>query len=262
MLNKAKTLKGYKLASLDGEIGRVEEFYFDDQYWAIRYLVANAGNWLTGRQVLIAPYALVAVNKERQEIAIHLSKRQIEESPALSSHKPVSKQFEEDYYGYYGWPLYWSGPYMWGYYPNIERDCEKWRAPSHDEGGWDPHLRSTQAVSGYHIQALDGDVGHVADFIIDDESWAIRYLIIDTENWWPGKKVLISPQWIERISWSESTVFVNLRREIIKQSPEYTVEELLDREYEIKLHRHYQRLGYWSDESAAREHSQADTLER
>jgi hypothetical protein len=249
MLNKVNTLKGYKLAGLDGEIGQVDEFYFDDQHWAIRYLVANTGGWLTGREVLLSPYALVAVNKERQEIAIHLTKNQIEGSPSLSSHKPVSKQFEADYYGYYGWPLYWSGPNMWGYYPNIERESEKWRTPSHAEQGWDPHLRSTNAVSGYHIQAADGDIGHVDDFILDDESWAIRYLVIDTKNWWPGKRVLISPRWIERISWSASTVFVNLDREIIKQSPEYTPQALLAREYEIRLHRHYQREGYWEDEN-------------
>lgn len=247
MLNKAKTLKGYKLASLDGDIGRVEEFYFDDRYWTIRYLVANTGNWLTGRQVLISPYALVAVDKELQDIAIHLTKKQIEESPALSSDKPVSKQFEEDYYGYYGWPVYWSGLYMWGYYPNIEREREKWPAPGLNKIVWDPHLRSTKAVSGYHIQALDGDIGHVEDFIIDDETWAIRYLVIATNNWWPGKKVLISPSWIERIGWSESTVFVNLNRDSIKQSSEYTEEDLLDREYEIRLHRHYEREGYWTD---------------
>ena len=134
---------------------------------------------------------------------------------------------------------------MWGYYPNIERDLENRPAPSREEKSWDPHLRSTQAVTGYHIHALDGEIGHVEDFIIDDETWAIRYLVIDTKNWWPGKKVLISPAWIERISWSESEVYINLNRDRIQQSPEYTAETLLDRAYEIKLHRHYEREGYW-----------------
>ena len=125
MLNKAKTLKGYKLHSLDGEIGKVKEFYFDDHHWTIRYLIADTGNWLTGRQVLISPYALAAVNKEEQYIAINLTKKQIEDSPSLDSDKPVSRQFEESYYGYYGWPLYWGGSYMWGSYPYIVRDREK-----------------------------------------------------------------------------------------------------------------------------------------
>jgi hypothetical protein len=255
MLNKAKTLKGYKLDSFDGEIGTVKEFYFDDHHWTIRYLVANTGAWLMDRQVLISPYALVAVNKEEQYITVDLTKKQIEDSPSLNSDKPVSRQFENDYYGYFGWPLYWSGRYMWGAYPYIVRDREKWRESTQGGKAWDPNLRSTSTVNGYYIQAADGEIGHVEDFIVDDETWAIRYLIVDTRNWWPGKKVLISPKWIERVSWSESKVFVNLTRETIKQSPEYTEESLITRDYETGLHRHYDRQGYWVDEPAAKEHS-------
>ena len=144
---------------------------------------------------------------------------------------------------------------MWGYYPYIVRDREKWRKSNQDGKAWDPHLRSTDDVSGHNIQAADGEIGHVEDFIVDDETWAIRYLIVDTRNWWPGKKVLISPKWIERVSWSESKVFVNLTRETIKQSPEYSEESLLTRDYETGLHRHYNRQGYWVDEPAAKEHS-------
>ena len=188
MLSIAKTLKGYKLHGLDGEIGRVKEFYFDDRHWTIRYLVADTGNWLSDRQVLISPYALGAVNKEEQCIAIDLTKKQIENSPSLSSDKPVSRQFEEGYVEYYGWPVYWSGPYAWGPSPYMVRDPKKRREPTHGEKAWDPHLRSTHDVSGYHIQATDGEIGHVEDFIIDDETWAIRYLIVDTRNWWPGKR--------------------------------------------------------------------------
>lgn len=253
MLSQAATLKGYTLDSLDGEIGKVKEFYFDDQHWTIRYLVADTGNWLTGRQVLISPYALMAVSKEEQHISVDLTKKQIEDSPSLNSDQPVSRQFEEAYYGYYGWPMYWGGPYMWGAYPYIVRDREQWRASTQGEKAWDPHLRSTHDVSGHYIEAADGGIGHVEDFIIDDETWAIRYLVIDTRNWWPGKKVLVAPQWVERVSWNESTVFINLSRETIKQSPEYTEESLLTREYETELHRHYNRQGYWVDEAAAEE---------
>jgi hypothetical protein len=150
--------------------------------------------------------------------------------------------------------MYWGGPYMWGSYPYIVRDREKWGKSTQVKKAWDPHLRSTDDVSGHNIQAADGEIGHVEDFIVDDETWAIRYLIIDTRNWWPGKKVLISPKWIERVSWSESKVFVNLLRETIKQSPEYTEESPLTRDYETKLHRHYNRQEYWDDEPAAKEH--------
>jgi uncharacterized protein YrrD len=243
------------LDSLDGEIGTVKEFYFDDRHWTIRYLVADTGNWLTDRQVLISPYALVAVRKEEQHITVDLSKRQIEDGPSLDSDRPVSRQFEEAYYGYYGWPMYWGGPETWGSYPYIVRDPEKWREYTQGEKAWDPHLRSTHEVSGYHIQATDGEIGHVEEFIIDDKTWAIRYLVIDTRNWWPGRKVLISPKWIERVSWTELKVFVNLTRETIKHSPEYTEETLLTRDYETGLHRHYNRQGYWVDEPAAKEDS-------
>ena len=255
MLSKAKTLKDYKLEGLDGEIGEVKEFYFDDRYWTIRYLVADTGGWLTGKQVLISPYALGFVIKEERHITVDLTKKQIEDSPALSSDKPVSRQFEDAYYGYYGWPTYWGGPYMWGPYSYPMRDRDKWRESTQGKQTWDAHLRSTRDVSGHHVQAADGEIGHVEDFIIDDKTWAVRYLIIDTRNWWPGKKVLISPQWIERVSWDELKVFVNLPRETIKQSPEYTEELLLTRDYETGLHRHYNRQGYWVDEPAAEEDS-------
>jgi sporulation protein YlmC with PRC-barrel domain len=250
MLSKVKTLKGYRMDSLDGEIGKVKEFYFDDHFWTIRYLVAEPGSGPHGRQVLISPYALRAVEKEEKSIAINLTKKQIEDSPLWDSDKPVSRQFEIEYYGYYDWPAYWGGPYMWGDYPYIERDPEKWSEHSQEEEKWDPHLQSTDAVSGYHVHASDGEIGHVEDFIIDDESWAIRYLIINTRNLWSGKRVLISPKWIEHVSWDESKIFVNVTQEAVRQSPEYTEESLLTREFEVGLHKHYDRRGYWVDDPA------------
>jgi hypothetical protein len=250
MLIKAKTLAGYELLGLDGEIGKVKEFYFDDQHWAVRYLVADTGNWLTGRQVLISPYALIAVNKAEQHISIGLTKKQIEDCPPLESDAPVSRQYEDAYHGFYGWPIYWGGPYMWGPYPFIMRDPEQWTEHAHGDKAWDPNLRSTEDVCGHAVQATDGEIGHVQDFIIDDGTWAIRYLVIDTRNLWPGRTVIISPKWIKRVSWGERKVFINLSREIIKQSPEYTEATLLTRDYENILHGHYNREGYWVPEPA------------
>ncbi len=248
MLINAKALKGFKLDGIDGEVGSIKEFYFDDQYWAIRYLVADTGNWLTGRKVLISPYALDEANIVAKNISIRLTKRQIENSPSIDSDKPVSRQFEEGYFGYYGYPMYWGGAYMWGDYSDIVRESNEWSKPIGLEKSWDAHLRSTNEVSGYHIQASDGEIGHVKDFIIDDETWAIRYLVIETKNWWAGKTVLVSPHWIERVSWNEAKVFVSLSRDVIQQSPEYTEESLLTSDYESKLHRHYNRQEYWLDE--------------
>ena len=145
MLYKTKTLKGYKLDSLDGEIGKVEEFYFDDKHWTIRYLVADTGNWLTGRQILISPHALINVIKDGKCITVNLTKKQIEDSPSLESDKPVSKQFEQNYYMYYGWPLYWEGPYMWGNYSNLVRSAEKLKKSAKEKKKWNPNLRSASS---------------------------------------------------------------------------------------------------------------------
>ena len=255
MLNETKTLKGYKLNGLDGEIGKIKGFYFDDRYWTIRYLVADTGNWLTDRQVLVSPYSLGMINKSARNIEINLTKKQIEGSPSLDSDKPVSQRFEEAYYGYYSWPMYWAGPEIWGSYPYIPHDDDQPPKTIEGEKKWDPQLRSTIAVTGYAIQTVDGEIGHVNDFIVDDETWEIRYLIIDTGNWWPGKRILISPRWIKRISWSESNVYVDLPRATIKRSPEYKEGAPLSREYEDELHRHYNFQGYWVDEPVTKKAS-------
>ena len=236
MLDKAKTLTGYSLHSLDGEIGKVKDFYFDDRDWTIRYLVADTGEWLVSRQVLISPHSLAGVDRDHGSIAVKLTKTEIEHSPSLNRDKPVSRQFEQEYSVFFGSPMYWGFPQE----PNA-------KAASGERGmkRGDPDLRSTNAVSGHHVEASGGEIGHVDDFIIDDQTWAIRYLIVDTKDWLPGRKVLISPKWIERVSWSEKQVVVALTREAIQQAPEYADSPPLTRDQEIALHRHYNRPGYW-----------------
>ncbi len=237
MLDKAKTLTGYKLQSLDGELGTAKDFYFDDRDWTIRYLVADTGEWLVSRQVLISPLSFAGVDREQESLTIKLTKAEIEHSPSLNRDKPVSRQFEQEYAVFFGFPMYWGFPKDATAHARSGEPAKK-----HD----DPDLRSTNAVSGHHVEASDGEIGHVDDFIIDDETWAIRYLIVDTKDWLPGKKVLISPKWIERVSWSEKQVVVALTREAIQQAPEYTDSPPLTRDQEIALHRHYNRPGYWN----------------
>jgi uncharacterized protein YrrD len=245
MLDKAKILKGFKLHAKDGEIGSVEEFYFDDKHWTVRYLVVDTGNWLMGREVLISPYAVTSVDRDLKTISVNLTKKQIEDSPLIESHKPVSRQFEDSYYAYYGWPSYWDGPYAWGSYSYASEARDHWDRVRRNEENGDRNLRSTKDVTGHHIQASDGEIGHIEDFIIDDDSWTIRYLVVDTQNWWPGKTVLISPLWIESISWIEAKVFILMSKEDVRKSPEYNETALLERGYEELLHRHYNRDGYW-----------------
>jgi len=248
MLVKATTLNGYALESLDGNIGSVKDFYFDDRYWTIRYLVANTGNWLTGRKVLLSPYSLKGIDTAAKCVLVQLTKSQIEGSPSIDSDKPVSRHFEDSYYGYYGLPYYWGGPLMWGCCLTPQPDSIQSVVQAGTSSGWDSHLRSAHAVTGYHLLASDGEIGHVEDFVIDEETWAIRYLIVATTDFWPGKTVLISPQWIESVCWEECRVVIDLPRETIKEAPEYTDECLVTRDHEIRLYGHYSRSGYWVDD--------------
>jgi hypothetical protein len=272
MLVKSKTIQDYKLHGIDGEVGNIKEFYFDDRHWTVRYLVANTGNWLNSRQVLISPYFLKNVDHGSEVINVDLTKNQIENSPSIDRNVPVTRDYEVSYHGYYGTPLYWDGPNMWGANPYLLRDREKWtnresgNEVNPDKGNaWDSSLRSTHDVNDYKIHASDEDkIGHVDDFIIDDETWAIRYLIINTGNIFTGKKVLISPQWIDRISWDDSRVYINLTKEAIKQSPEYSEESGLTRDYETSLFGYYKKTPYWSAEPMTHDysHSQVDTQGR
>ncbi|HEX2967861.1 MAG TPA: PRC-barrel domain-containing protein [Bacteroidales bacterium] len=256
MLHSAKKIKNYKLSSTDGQIGGIKEFFFDDKFWTIRYLVANTGNWLNRRQVLISPYFLGAIDDEQEIINVNLTRKEIEESPSIESDKPVSRQFEESYYSYYGAPLYWGGPSVWGPLTTLTRDRDLMKDIQPIDQTWDPDLRSTNDVAGHSIQAKDDNIGHVEDFIIDDESWTIRYFVIDTKNWLPGKEVLISPEWIDMISWDDSKVFVRrVTKNTIENAPEYNSKEGVTREYETRLYDHYKLHGYWLEEPVTTDYS-------
>jgi hypothetical protein len=245
MLINAMTLRDFKLLALDGEIGGVKEFYYDDRNWRIRYLVAGTGGWLLDKQVLISPAALTDLIGEVRDIGVKLTKKQIEDGPSIETDEPVSKHFEKSLFDFYGWPVMNSSSQVWMGPPEILRDLKNPLEEVREMRTWDHHLRSTKEVRGYHIHALDGEIGYVADFFIDVSTWSIRYLIIATKSWWPGKKVLISPEWIEAIDWADRTVNLNLRRSEVKASVEYTGAPRLDRNYEISLHEHYGRQGYW-----------------
>ena len=258
MLYNLSALDGFSLGANDGEIGSVEDFYFDDEAWAIRYLAVDTGTWLSGRRVLISPSSLGKVDWDGRRIEVTLARNQIENSPHIDTHKPISRQHESELYDYYGYPYYWGGPYMWGPVaypggyaalpseaPEQTTQNKELRAMREQQRMEDQHLRSTREVTGYYIEASDGEIGHIEDFMVDDSNWAIRYVVVDTRNWWPGKKVLVSPQWISSIDWRETKARVDLRREQIKQAPEYEKDMSITRDYEERVHRHYSRPGYW-----------------
>jgi hypothetical protein len=249
MLRNTADLKGFAIHATDGEIGTVEDIYFDDDTWGIRYLTVDTGGWLGGRVVLISPIFVRRADWQSKRLDVGLTKEQLKNSPDINTHQPVSRQHESEYFAYYGYPVYWGGPYMWGsaYYPAAlagQAVALRDAAAAGSESA-DSHLRSSHEVTGYSIEATDGEIGHVAGFVMDDETWAIRYIEVGTRNWWPGKKVLVSPAWIERVSWGDSSVYVSLSRETIKAGPEYSESEPITREYEQQLFSHYGRPPYW-----------------
>jgi hypothetical protein len=228
MFRSIKQLYGDKLGASDGEIGHVKDFYFDDRNWAVRYLVVDTGSWLTGRQVLISPHAFVRLDQPSRLLSLKLTRKQIENSPSIDTHKPVSRQYEEAYYQYYGWPSYWEGDALWGTsrFPVLgglatAPAAEGSSVSSRPEDTAETHLRSTVAVSGYHIRATDGAIGHVCDFLMDEQSWAIGHLIVKIGHRFSGIEVQISAATVEKISYEDSTVFVNMTRKAIEDSPVY-----------------------------------------
>jgi len=225
MLRSIKQLYGDKLGASDGEIGHVKDFYFEDQNWVVRYVVADTGSWLSGRKVLISPHAFGSLDRTGKLLLVNLTRKQIEDSPSIETHKPVSRQYEEEYYRYYGWPYYWQGDALWGMsgFPILELPpkplpAEPAAASGHGPDRADAHLRSTQAVNGYNIQASDGTIGHICDFVMEDQIWAIDQLVIKTGHRFSGKEVQIPTSKVDRISFEESTVFVNLTKEAVEHS--------------------------------------------
>ena len=221
MLLNTKTIVGHKLAATDGDIGKVKDFYFDDKSWALRYVVADTGTWLTGRQVLLSPYSFGLFDQSKKVLQISLTRQQIENSPSIDAHRPVSRQYEENYYNYFGWPLYWKGGNAWGArdYPGMLPSMATGNLRSYDYPKWDDiNLRSAKKVTGYQIEASDGTIGAVSGFMVDDKHWVIRELAVETGHWYAGKEIFIAPSQIERISFPQSKVFVHLTKAAIQRT--------------------------------------------
>jgi sporulation protein YlmC with PRC-barrel domain len=268
VLHRMKDLEGYTIAAVDGVIGHVKDFYFDDDSWVIRYLVVQTGQWLSHRRVLISPIAINQPNWSERSFPAGITQERVKNSPSIDTDKPVSRQHEKEYLGYYGYPRYWVGGGLWGWGVNprmvlggvgSERTATgSGRAHAEKSGidadenseglPHDPHLRSGNEISSYDVHAEDGDIGHVQGILVDEKSWAIRYLIVNTSNWWLGHEVLIPPQWIVGVSWEDRKVSVSLSRHAVRASPPYAPGSRVGRDEETRLHSHYGRPGYWARE--------------
>lgn len=256
MLTTVKKLKGCTLQATDGQIGKVDELYFEEDFWVVRYLVVNAGNWLSRNQVLIVPAVIKEADPETGSIIVSLTREQVKNSPDVDTSRPVSREKELALHEYYEWDPYWQfdsaavaamstypGPNVPLKTAQPEDEAIAIRRARADNGG--NNLQSTDDITGYQIHASDGEIGHVADLVVDHKFWVIRYMIVDTGNWLPGKRVLVSTGWVQNIPWSESKVNVSLSQASVKDSPEYSPDMLISRDYEEQLYKHYGKTAYW-----------------
>ena len=248
MLLVGSALKGYAIQANDGNIGTVSDFLFDNSTWKVRWLVIDTGKWLSGRKVLIHPSAIGRAHYLRRELPVTLTKQQVTDSPDIHQDEPVSRQMEHRLYDYYGWNPAWSG----GYY-GMGAIASPLSTPlffgspgmqgravldaSLDDA--DPHLRSMAVVTGHHVEASDAEIGHVSNFIVDEASWGVHDVMIDTRNGWFGKHVLIAPSAITAVRCSDSHIQLSVTRDQVKTTPEWNPAEAIDRAYEHRRHAHY-----------------------
>lgn len=253
MLLSLKHLGYYTIEAEDGNVGQVYSFLFDDQQWIVRYLVVDTGKLLPGRKVLVIPSALAEPDNRMRVFPVKLTREQVKQSPDIDADKPISMQQELELHKYYKWSSYWEGygPILTPYAPVVpglsRRVREKPLSPpgAAAEEKSDNHLRSTKEVIGYKTHADDGEIGHIDDLVVNTSEWVIRYIVVDTRNWLPGRKVIIPPDWINSISWAEAAVNVGVSRKDVKSSPEFDSEAPVNREYENELYDYYGRPKYW-----------------
>lgn len=237
-------LIGYKIGAINGEIGSVKDFYFDDDTWTIRYMIVDTGEWLSSRKILVSPQAVVTTDCDNRIFHVDLFKDQIKSSPDVDTERPVSRQDEIKLQEHYRWSGYLDNGLYTGNAPVSVYEVLTRNA---DYGGKnksidDPHLRSTGSVIGYTVKAIDGDIGDVNDLIMSDTTWQLDFMIVDTGRWWPGRRVLISPKWIKAISWKENSVVIVHNIETVKSSPEYMPNQPLSSEYLLKVYSHFKDL--------------------
>ena len=192
MLRTFSELRGIAIRATDGYVGTLSDVYFDDSSWRIRYGVVDTGRWFADRHVLVGPRALSVADPARRELWVRLSKSEVRASRRAETDRPVSRQKR-------GFAFYHA-----------------------DTQAHDPHLRSCRAVAGHRLEATDGRLGRVDDFMIDDKTWTIRQLIVDTEQWQVAAAgVLVAPRHVEAISWPRASVSIDLSRAAVMTAPTY-----------------------------------------
>ncbi len=255
MLRSLKALHHARIDASDGDLGTISRFLIDMDHWTVRYLVVETGSWWDGQEVLISPMSISRDAGPDGGIALALTRAQVRRSPAYDRTRPLTRGDETRLLEHYGHVPYWTGPFLWGPLPAATAPTGLGEAGSRHQtettvletSTGDLGLADSAEVAGTHLQATDGEIGHVEDFLAEDTTWSIRYLVIDTSNWWIGKQVLISPDWIDRADWPTGKLHIGLDRASVKGAPEYDGVTPPPRETEAALYRHHHRPPYWTD---------------
>lgn len=251
MLRSLGDMRGYTIRTTDDTLGKVKDFLFDERDWVVRYMVADTTRWLPGRTVLIPWQAFEGADGMQREFAVRLSRQQVEDSPALAEGETISREHETMLHRHYDYAPYWTlfgtaGAMPFSPVPSDFRDrrfADEEVSPASPRGSV---LQSVTQVTGYHIGATDGTIGHVVDLVGEDEEWIVRYIAVDTRNWLPGRKVLIAPEWLRDIDWMSRRLDVDVDRQTIKNSPVYDPTAAVNRDYEEQLYDYYGRIAYWA----------------
>jgi uncharacterized protein YrrD len=222
MIRSAREITGAAIEARDGSIGAVDDIYFDDQLWKLRYLVVDTGKWLPGRRVLIPPGAIASTWKGEHKLPVELTKGQVEASPDIDTAKPVSRAAEELLYTHYGWVPYWAAGIMPPPPPHFaQKESDRRHAVTVAQSSGEAHLQSIRDLMNSEFYASDGKAGHVTDFMIDLDNGEIRFLVIDTGTWLAKKEVLIPVSSISEVDWAALTVVSRMSRQEVANSPEY-----------------------------------------
>lgn len=239
---------GYKILVSDGEIGNVHDFFFNDEEWFVRYMVVNTGFWILGRKVLVSRHAFEQPVWSLKVFPVSLTKEKVKNSPDVDLDKPVSRQYEERLHEHYQWPVYWNMSAAMPGWPVFYIPPELFVKEKPPEGGKEEesHLRSTRELLGYRVSASDGEVGEVKDFMVEDDDWLLRYMLVKTGNWTDSnKEVLVALEWLEHINIVSRQVTISLDREAVRSSPAFDPTQPVNRQYEEVLYDYYGRPKYW-----------------
>lgn len=211
MFRSLEDLMGASMIAMDGEIGKICNFLFDDQSWKIRYCVVDVGHWLARREVLISMSVIDQPDWKTKTLRARLTKEQLRNGPDVDSKKPVSRQQEIAMREYFGWPAYWDTVVDKVFPPNLIPAGREF--PVHTEE--DNHLRSWEDVIGYEVWASDGVVGYLESFVVNEAVWHIGYLDVKTGDWLQSRSVLVPTSWVKSISWADHHVNLQGSRERI-----------------------------------------------